>query len=199
MTRAASSAAAVAVAWVMATTAVPAERAAAEEKGPHAMIFDFRSGSEPWRSINDVVMGGASSSEMVVFDGVAAFRGELSLAGGGGFASVRSDPRDLDLSDFTGLVLRVRGDGKRYKLRLRTTASFDGVSYQAPLQPSAGVWQEVAIPFAAFEPVFRGRPVPDHPPLDRSQVKTVGLLISDRQAGPFRIEIEWIRGDLETP
>ena len=48
--------------------------------------------------------------------------------------------------------------------------------------------------FSAFEPVFRGRRVPDHPPLDPAEVKTLGLLIADKQAGPFRLELEWISG-----
>lgn len=163
------------------------------------MIFDFRAGAEPWRSIDDVVMGGRSSSEMVVSDGIAVFRGEVSLANNGGFASVRSDLGELDLSAFTGLVLRVRGDGKHYKLRLRTTTAFDGVSYQAPLEPAAGDWQELAVPFTAFEAVFRGRRLPDHEALEPAEVKSIGLMIKDGQAGPFRLEIEWIQGYWEKP
>lgn len=170
---------------------------AAHGGGAHVMIFDFRPGGEPWRSIDDVVMGGVSSSEMSIEHGFAAFHGELSLENNGGFASVRSEPRNHDLSAFDGLVLRVRGDGKRYKVRLRTTASFDGPSYQATIQPAPGDWQEVRIPFDDFAPVFRGRRLPDHPPLDPAQVKTVGLLIADKQAGAFRLEIEWIAGSTE--
>jgi monofunctional biosynthetic peptidoglycan transglycosylase len=166
----------------------------AGEGGPQQMIIDFSAGARAWRSIDDVVMGGLSSSGMVLEDGVAVFRGEVSLENNGGFASVRSEPQDHDLSAFDGVVLRVRGDGKGYRFRLRTTRAFDGVSYQAPLEPAAGTWQEVTIPFSAFEPVFRGRRVPDHPPLDPARVQTFGLLIADRQAGPFRLEVEWIRG-----
>jgi monofunctional biosynthetic peptidoglycan transglycosylase len=88
----------------------------------------------------------------------------------------------------------VKGDGKRYGVRLRTTAAFDGVSYQTVIQPEAGEWREITLPFTGFQPVFRGRRVPDAPPLDRSRVKTLGLIIAEKQAGPFRLEIEWIRG-----
>lgn len=163
------------------------------------MIFDFRVDAPPWRSIDDVVMGGRSSSRMEVAGGIAVFRGEVSLANNGGFASVRSAPKVHDLSGFDGLVLRVRGDGTRYQLRLRTTATVDGVSYQAPLDPPAGAWQELAIPFTAFEPVFRGRRLPDHPPLDPAEVKSFGLMVAGGQAGPFRLEIEWIQGSRNRP
>jgi monofunctional biosynthetic peptidoglycan transglycosylase len=166
----------------------------AGEAGEGIMVIDFSAERQPWRSIDDAVMGGVSSSEMEISNGVAVFRGEVSLANNGGFASVRSAPRDHDLSPFDGLILRVRGDGKRYLFRLRTSRAFDGVSYQAPLEPAADVWHEVVIPFAAFEPVFRGRRVPNHPPLDPAKVQTFGLLIAGRQTGPFRLELEWIRG-----
>lgn len=170
----------------------------AGEAWRHEVIFDFQAGSEPWRSIDDVVMGGVSHSTMAIEDGSAVFRGVVSLENNGGFASVRSEPADHDLSVFDGLVLRVRGDGKRYAFRLRTTASFDGPSYQAVIEPAAGIWQEITVPFRDFDPVFRGRRLPDHPPLDPGEVKTFGLLIADRQAGPFQLEIVWISGFRES-
>jgi NADH dehydrogenase [ubiquinone] 1 alpha subcomplex assembly factor 1 len=157
------------------------------------MIVDFRKQSEGWPSIDDAVMGGVSSSEMVVENGVASFRGTVSFDNNGGFASVRSLAQVRDLSAFDGLILRVRGDGKRYGFRIRTSASFDGVSYQSNLEPPAGEWAEITIPFSDFVPVWRGRPVADHPPLDPARVTTFGLIVS-RQQGPFRIDIANIRG-----
>lgn len=163
---------------------------AAERRGPgdSTMIFDF-STSPAWSSIDDVVMGGVSRSEMVIDSGVAVFRGVLSLENAGGFASVRSRPADHDLSRFDALTLRVRGDGKRYKLRLRTTTSFDGVSWEAPLEPGGTDWEDVVVPLDAFKPTFRGQLLRDHPPLDPAGVQTFGLMIADRQEGSFRLEI----------
>jgi hypothetical protein len=31
------------------------------------------------------------------------------------------------------------------------------------------------------------------PPLDASKVTSVGFLISDKQAGPFKLEVAWIK------
>lgn len=156
-------------------------------------LFDFAAGAEPWGNIDDRVMGGVSASRMVVEEGRGVFRGTVSLENNGGFASVRSAPRRLDLSGFTGVAVTVRGDGKRYKLRLRQTGAFDGVSWQAPLETAAdGDWTTLRVPFSAFEPVFRGRPVRGAPPLDPAQVRTVGLLISDGQEGPFRLEVRQV-------
>ncbi len=174
-------------------------RAAGEEatmenpKTETRIIFDFGPEAEPWPSIDDVVMGGVSSSAMTLVEGAAVFRGDLSLENNGGFASVRSQPADPGLGEHHGILLKVRGDGRTYGFRLRTSAAFDGVSYQTPLETERDRWIEVRLPFAAFEPVFRGRRVPGHPALDPAEIKTFGVIIADKNPGPFRLEIDWIK------
>jgi hypothetical protein len=64
------------------------------------IIIDFGLPSEQdqWEIINDVVMGGVSSSHVVISEnGAALFQGEVSLENYGGFASMRTHPRDLNL------------------------------------------------------------------------------------------------------
>ncbi len=155
-------------------------------------LFDFEDGAAPWPSIDDVVMGGVSRSEMALDGGTAVFRGRLSLENNGGFASVRSRPKAWDLAGFEGLVLRVRGDGRTYGFRLRTSRSFDGVSYQASFTAPEGRWQEVRLPFDGFEPVFRGRRVPGYPTLEPAEIQTFGLILADKNPGSFRLEIDHI-------
>lgn len=156
------------------------------------MIFDFADGAEPWPSIDDVVMGGVSRSEMVLADGTAVFQGRLSLENNGGFASIRSRAGEHDLDGFDGLLVHVRGDGRTYGFRLRTTASFDGVSYQAELPTERDARTEVRLPFSSFIPVYRGRRVDDHPALDPAEIKTFGIILADKNPGPFRLEIDSI-------
>jgi hypothetical protein len=144
--------------------------------------------------VDDVVMGGRSASRLVAGEGHATFQGLLSLEGGGGFASVRSRPLALDLSGLEGLALLARGDGRRYKLNLRPDTAVDGVTWQAPFDPPPGRWATLALPFSAFRPTWRGRAVPGAGPLDRRRVETVGFLVSDRQAGPFRLELARLAG-----
>jgi hypothetical protein len=155
------------------------------------VLFDFTdpAAAGAFAPIDDVVMGGRSWSRAAAGDGALRFEGEVSLAQGGGFASIRSRPRRLDLSGFGGLALTVRGDGRRYKVNLRTDAAFDGVTWQAPLEVPAGAWRTVTLPFAAFAPRLRGRAVPEAGPLDPSRLQTLGFLVGDRQAGPFRLEV----------
>jgi hypothetical protein len=158
-------------------------------------LYDF---SDPravheWTAIDDVVMGGVSSSRMADSgDGTAVFEGHVSLENNGGFASVRSRPGEWDLRSFGGIAIRCRGDGRRYKLNLKTDGALDGILYRVAFETGEGEWQTLRFPFGSFRASFRGRAVPDAPPLDPAGIVSFGLLISDRQAGPFRLEIAWI-------
>ena len=146
-----------------------------------------------WTSVNDVVMGGVSDSLMQVSeDGKGVFAGHLSLENNGGFASVRAPLPENDFTGYDGIVLRVKGDGKCYNFRVRTDMLFDGVVYRQEFDTVAGKWMDVELPFSDFKPSFRGRIVPDAPPLDPSRIFQIGFLISEKQEGSFRLEVESI-------
>ncbi|CAN5303879.1 CIA30 family protein [soil metagenome] len=171
-----------------------ASAASVPESSMRTLIGFDNSPQEPrWVAVNDGVMGGRSSGGPTVADGELAFRGELSLANNGGFSSVRSVGRDFDLSDASVVVLRVRGDGRRYQLRLATDARYRGVpvSYGAGFDTTAGKWTEVRIPLASLEPTVRGSSLRG-PPLDPSQVREIGLLIADKREGSFALSVDWI-------
>ncbi|MEM1350525.1 MAG: CIA30 family protein [Myxococcota bacterium] len=158
---------------------------------PKALIA-FAESVDAFHPVDDRVMGGVSRSAMRRSDsGHALFTGTLSLEHNGGFASVRSCGVELDLSEEDALILRVRGDGKRYKLRLHDDR-LDDVSFQSSFGTEAGVWIEVELPLDEFRPVWRGRAVPRAKPLDRSRVAMVGLMISDKQVGEFTLELDWL-------
>lgn len=149
-----------------------------------------------WGPIDDVVMGGVSHSRLRHDPaGHAVFEGIVSLDNNGGFASVRCRPADLGAPGAAGWILEVRGDGRRYKFNLRTDDAFDGVNHQAVFDPPAGAWTTIRLPLAAFRATFRGRPVSDVPPLDPARVRQMGLMIADRQAGPFALAIRVIGTD----
>lgn len=157
-------------------------------------LFDFQTSANTadWEVVNDGVMGGVSTSGFGLIDGVALFQGEVSLENSGGFASVRSLPARHHLAGCDAFVIRVRGDGRRYKFTARTTRSGDSAIYQTVFTTAKGEWQEHRLPLQQFVPTFRGRVLSGEPPLDAATLTSVGFLIADRQDGPFRLEIAWI-------
>ncbi len=165
------------------------------------VLMDFaRPEAGDWFIVNDGVMGGVSSSTMQnTSDGTGVFAGELSLENNGGFASVRTAMEVSDLSRFAGLTLRVRGDGRRYQVRLRVDDRFDGIAYRAEFDTKPDEWTTVALPFASFVPTYRGYVPPGAPPLDPDAVRQFGFLIADKQEGPFRLEIDYVTAQRTLP
>ena len=159
------------------------------------VLFDFSCPGPvaSWNPINDGVMGGISRSQLRHDPaGHAVFAGQVSFENNGGFASVRCQPADLGRQAVIAYLLEVRGDGKRYKLNLRTDNGFDGVNYQAGFLPPAGIWTTCRLASADFLPSWRGRPVVDAPPPDTNRVRQIGLMIADRQEGPFALAVRSI-------
>ena len=110
------------------------------------MILDFTNAQTAphWEAIDDHIMGGCSQSKPGQIDNVGLrFSGRVSLENNGGFASIRSDSAKYDLGQYSGLKLRLRGDGKSYKLSLRTDLFFDGISYQSTFTTEQDTWQEL--------------------------------------------------------
>jgi len=157
-------------------------------------LFDEATSVDGWSAVDDRVMGGVSRSRLRHDPaGHAVFEGELSLEQGGGFASVRSPPLQPGLPATAAYLLEVRGDGKRYRLSVRTEEAFDGVSYQADFGTTSGAWTLVRLPVSGFGARFRGRSVTGAPPLDPVRVSQLGLMIADRQAGRFALAVRSIR------
>jgi len=146
-------------------------------------LFDF---TQPdanlhatWGAVDDVVMGGVSESGIRLADGYALFSGNVSTDNSGGFASVRTrnfEP-SFNLSNYRGIELRVKGDGQRYKLFLRTEAKWDGVGYAYSFDTIADEWMTIQVPFQELVPIFRAKTVNDAP-LDTTQICSLQLMLS---------------------
>ena len=179
----------IALLWTASTVAF----AAPEPPMKTLMRFDGAPEEPRWVAVNDGVMGGRSSGGPEVAAGQLRFTGVLSLENNGGFSSVRTVGRDVDVTGAKAVVLRERGDGRRYQLRLATDARFRGitVSYGGEFATEAGQWTEVRVLLADLRPSAHGFAL-QGPPLDASRIRELGLLIGDKREGPFRLEVDWI-------
>ena len=138
--------------------------------------------------VNDGVMGGVSQSSLRQDEDGMFFEGVVSLENNGGFASMRSSVR---FPQGTQLIeLFAKGDGKRYKLVLRTELA-PRVTYVADFiaLPS---WQTYRFNLSQFKSTFRGRDV-NAPALSFSDVIDFGILISNNQAGSFAIQLKTLK------
>jgi hypothetical protein len=160
------------------------------------VVFDFSNPSDlnQLRPINDTVMGGISASQLqMTKEGTALFIGNVSLENNGGFASLQSQPSTYNFTGYEGIAIRIKGDGKRYKLSLKNNTFLDSPRYEGAFIAEKGTWTTLKIPFDTLVPTFRGRVLTNETPIDISKVKSFVLLISDKQAGLFRLEIDWVK------
>ncbi len=160
------------------------------------MLFDFSGAdaAKEWQNINDGVMGGVSEGKFQITDKkTLEFYGTLSLENNGGFASVRSKAKKLGLQKGDILVARVRGDGREYSMNLYVPRPLIAFSYRAAVKTKKNEWIEVKLPLDKFEATSFGRVVKDAGPVDPQEVNGLGFLLSDKKAGPFKLEVEWIK------
>jgi monofunctional biosynthetic peptidoglycan transglycosylase len=159
-------------------------------------LFDFTGvdAAKEWQIVNDGVMGGVSQGAFKIIDKkTMEFFGTLSLANNGGFASVRSKAKKLDLEKGDTLIAKVRGDGREYMLNLYPNKQRVAYSYRATVQSKKDEWIEVRVPLDKFEATSFGRSLKDAGLVKPDDVNSLGFMLSDKKAGPFKLEIESIK------
>lgn len=160
------------------------------------ILFDFSKpdATHAWQPVNDGVMGGVSDGRFKITDqGTMDFFGTLSLENNGGFASVRSRRSNLGLKPDETLLIRLRGDGREYLLNLYMPSLQIAYSYRAAIPTKAGEWIEVKIPIKDCYATSFGQKLPNAGPVDASKVNSIGFMLSDKKAGPFKLEIAWVK------
>lgn len=165
------------------------------EETPKTLIdFAGSDAVKEWQAVNDGVMGGVSEGTFQITDRkTLAFFGTLSPENNGGFASVRTKAKKLGLEKGDTLVVKVRGDGREYSLNLYLDKPLMAFSYRATVQTKKGEWVEVKVPPDKFHATSFGRIVKDAGPVKPEEVNALGFMVSDKQAGPFRLEIESVQ------
>ncbi|ADP97353.1 CIA30 family protein [Marinobacter adhaerens] len=165
-------------------------------RGNHTLVtFDTKGQRLQWDSLGDQVMGGQSDGELIHSDeGVGLFHGIVRLDNGGGFASVKADlPEPVDATDFTGIELLAKADGKTYKIGLRNSTNRRSIVYQHAFTPDTEDWSRIRLPFSEFIPTWRGKTLSDEAALNLSYLASVSLFVSGRQAGEFQLKMQdWV-------
>lgn len=156
------------------------------------ILFEFNTEAQldNWYIVDDVVMGGRSDGDFYVnSNGHGVFEGSVSLENNGGFSSVRYDIRPLRLQQQTKALIRLKGDGKRYQFRVKSSNT-DRHSYITHFE-TTGEWQTIEVDLKAMYPSWRGRRLNmDDYPAER--LASISFLISNKKAEDFHLEIDRI-------
>lgn len=158
------------------------------------LLEDFKGGKSKlnWQTVNDGVMGGLSKGRPIMQpSSTMNFKGEISLENNGGFSSIRTFGDQRDLSDYKGVELRLKGDGRTYYLTSRN-AGKGRLAFWSPITPVKGEWQTIRIPFSSFYATWFGKKVPVVK-FSASKVTSVGFMLYDKKAGVFDLEVDWVK------
>lgn len=179
---------------LLANVAVANEPSNSEQISQGRELFDFagRQALSKWQIVNDGVMGGRSSSRVDPgADGSMSFSGILSLANNGGFASTRSRGSNLGLKQGDTIVLKVKGDGRKYTFNAYVPRRRMAFSYRVEFKTKKDQWTEVRIPLDQLVATSFGRVVRGAS-LNPAEVNSVGILLGDKKPGAFQILIQSI-------
>ncbi|GAL67447.1 CIA30 family protein [Jejuia pallidilutea] len=155
-------------------------------------IFDFSNASniENWVIVDDGVMGGKSSGDFKLNnDGYGTFFGSISLENNGGFSSVRYRGETIKTLEHTEIILRVKGDGKRYQFRIKDHLNQQH-SYVTYFNTS-GNWETIEIKLNDLMPKFRGRHL-DMPNFSATTIAELGFLFGNKKLEDFKLLIAFI-------
>ena len=146
--------------------------------------------ADPWRPLNDGVMGGLSEGEVEVRDSSITWHGQTRLENNGGFASLRSTWSTRDLSDLDRIVVKCRGTGGPFKLTMETSERWWMPYAYASFEPTAE-WQEVVIPASdlKWSQAQMGDLTSVRPSRDLGEVLRLGLMKYDGTAQAFDLEV----------
>jgi len=164
--------------------------------------FDAPAKLGQFKVMTDQDMGGKSTASFR-FDeelGCAVFEGALDLTPGrddvqnSGFAAIMTDTAQtdpMDLQDFDALLIKARTDGRIYVTNLRAASVIEDDMWQAYTIGKKDEWHDIVIPFSDFIATHRGF-VEGQIELDTRAVEAYGILMAQRRAGPFRLELKSI-------
>ncbi|EMG46604.1 cia30 Complex I intermediate-associated protein 30 [Candida maltosa Xu316] len=98
-----------------------------------------------------------------------------------------------DWTNYSSLVLRVKGDRRKYLVNVQANTPLVTDIFQHRLFLNhPGQWETVVIPLNDFVMTNYGV-IQDGSEINKGEVKSVGIGLLDKQYGPYSLKIDWIK------
>ncbi|ETV90289.1 hypothetical protein H310_14889 [Aphanomyces invadans] len=177
-------------------------------------IFEFNSPDsvKDWLVSSDQAIGGASTctfkheprrADDDPESGAAIFSGKLSLSlqpteqhvVRSGYCAIRGNvPRHLMLHGYEGLAMRIKTDGRVYRINAQADSWNPHDLFMGFLKAPPNEWVEAELKFSDFILTSRGYTQVDDPSkLNPSKLAKIGIALADDKEGEFEFAIEWIK------
>jgi len=159
---------------------------------PLRIDFGQAKDGQDWQIIVDGVMGGLSQGSKEMKTNSLYFDGSVSLANNGGFSSCKAPFQATDLSAYTKLLIRCKGEGQAFAITLENDRRWFMPYYKMEFVPTAD-WQVIELPLADFDHYRIGQKIGKTPTAeDLAATLRLGITTNSKKEGPFVLEVDYI-------
>lgn len=159
--------------------------------------IDFGNGKDKtndWVMISDNIMGGVSSSKLEFNEDALKLSGDISLDNFGGFSSVKTKFKKVDLSAYKGIRIRHKSNNQKFAFTLEVTQNWTLPNYKGAFSNNQQLeWEISTIYFKDFKEYQIGEPTGEKLNLGLLQnIVRMGVITTEKKEGPFSLEIDYI-------
>ena len=130
----------------------------AQKNNTYKIDFGKEGDGLDWQIVDDGVMGGLSEGEGTLYESSLQFQGFVSLENNGGFSSLRSPYKEMDLSGFKTVEIRYKSTDYSIGFTLNKHRVWYLPNYKTNLPPTKGKWAVFTIPLTDLGEYRIGRP-----------------------------------------
>ncbi|MBU3699648.1 MAG: hypothetical protein FGM33_06505 [Candidatus Kapabacteria bacterium] len=159
--------------------------------------IDFGNGpdqSQEWVLLSDNVMGGVTKSNLTYTSNSVVLTGDISFRNFGGFSSIKTKYRAVDLSAYKGVKIRFKSVDQKFAFTLEDSRNWTQPNYKCKFASrKADSWEEATLYFRDFTEYVIGEPTGAG--MDASVLKEIvrlGIITDEKKEGPFSIEIDYV-------
>ncbi len=150
--------------------------------------------TKEWVMISDDVMGGITRSKLEYTETSLVLSGDISLENYGGFSSVKTRFKSVDLSEYKGLKIRYRSANQRFAFTLEDSRNWTQPNFKGDLPPTKdNAWSESTIYFKDFKEYQIGEPTGEKlNPASLKNIVRLGIITTEKKEGPFSLEVDYV-------
>jgi hypothetical protein len=160
-------------------------------------IIDFGNSAgknQEWILLSDNIMGGVTKSKIEYTTNSVLLSGNISLDNYGGFSSIKTKYKSVDLSKYNGIKIKFKSTNQKFAFTLEDNQDWTQPNYKREFSSKKDdTWEEVIIYFKDFQEIVIGEPTGNM--MKSKSLKNIvrmGIMTYEKKEGPFSLEVDYV-------
>ena len=160
-------------------------------------IIDFGNSAEKnqeWKLLSDNIMGGVTKSKIEYTNNSVLLTGNISLDNYGGFSSIKTKYKSVDLSKYNGIKIKFKSTNQKFAFTLEDNQNWTQPNYKREFSSKKeDTWEEVIIYFKDFQEIVIGETTGNM--MKSKSLKNIvrmGIMTYEKKEGSFSLEVDYI-------